>query len=330
MTGKQDVVLLLTHRDDQYTIERVAAALSRRGAAPVRVDVDRFPLETTLHIETSGSCQRAFLHLPSGEIDCADVRAVWLRQLWEPDLGEEVEPAYRDACMKECRAAVHGLLGSLISAHWVNSLAGLRYAAEKCRQLRLAGDVGLTIPDTIVTNDPAHARRFYTAMGGKVVTKLLSPLSSSMERTANFLHTSEVTEADVEAFDSLRVSPMIFQRRIEKQRELRIVVVGKRLFVGALNASGTAGAMDWRLATPEECPWYVDELPAATTSRLLDLMDRLGLVYGAIDMIRTPTGEHVFLEVNPTGEWGMLERDLKFPISEALAGALLIREAQAT
>lgn len=40
-------------------------------------------------------------------------------------------------------------------------------------------------------------------------------------------------------------------------------------------------------------------------------------------MICTPAGEYVFLEVNPGGEWGMLERDLCLPISEAIAVALL-------
>ena len=37
-------------------------------------------------------------------------------------------------------------------------------------------------------------------------------------------------------------------------------------------------------------------------------MEALGLRFGAIDFIRTPEGEHVFLEVNPSGEWGMLEK----------------------
>jgi glutathione synthase/RimK-type ligase-like ATP-grasp enzyme len=52
-------------------------------------------------------------------------------------------------------------------------------------------------------------------------------------------------------------------------------------------------------------------------------MDRLGLAYGAIDVIRTPDGNHVFLEVNPIGEWGMLQRDLGLPIADAIADALL-------
>ena len=33
--------------------------------------------------------------------------------------------------------------------------------------------------------------------------------------------------------------------------------------------------------------------------------------------------EPVFLEVNPAGEWGWLERDLGYPIGDALAEALV-------
>jgi hypothetical protein len=52
-------------------------------------------------------------------------------------------------------------------------------------------------------------------------------------------------------------------------------------------------------------------------------MSELGLAFGAVDLICTPSGEHVFLEVNPGGEWGMLERDLALPVSEAIAAALV-------
>jgi hypothetical protein len=32
---------------------------------------------------------------------------------------------------------------------------------------------------------------------------------------------------------------------------------------------------------------------------------------------------HIFLELNPAGEWGWLQRDLGFPIAEAIAETLL-------
>ena len=117
---------------------------------------------------------------------------------------------------------------------------------------------------------------------------------------------------------------MVFQERIPKSLELRIAYVAGKFFVGALDASRSAGGqVDWRRATPGECQWQHAEISPELEAQLSMLMNKLRLVYGAIDIIRTPAGEHVFLEVNPGGEWGMLERDLNLPISEAIAGALL-------
>ena len=57
-------------------------------------------------------------------------------------------------------------------------------------------------------------------------------------------------------------------------------------------------------------------------------MSELGLVFGAVDLIRTPAGEHVFLEVNPVGEFFWLERYAGLPVSDALADILLGRSAR--
>ena len=117
---------------------------------------------------------------------------------------------------------------------------------------------------------------------------------------------------------------MVFQELIPKACELRVAYVAGEAFAGALDATGTSrGQTDWRRATPEDCSWQKYLLPAGVARSLQILMSELGLVFGAIDLICTPSGEHVFLEVNPSGEWGMLERDLGLPISEAIASALL-------
>ncbi len=117
---------------------------------------------------------------------------------------------------------------------------------------------------------------------------------------------------------------MVFQELIPKARELRVAYVAGQAFAGALDATGTSrGHTDWRRAAPGECRWEQAQLPTEVANSLQVLMSDLGLVFGAVDLICTPAGEHVFLEVNPGGEWGMLERDLGLPISEAIAAALL-------
>jgi glutathione synthase/RimK-type ligase-like ATP-grasp enzyme len=145
-----------------------------------------------------------------------------------------------------------------------------------------------------------------------------------MDAAQPFVYTSRVREEDLEGAEALRHSPMVFQELIPKARELRVVCAAGGAFAGALDAGGTSrGQTDWRRAAPGECRWEKAQLPAEVSSGLRALMSELGLVFGAVDLIRTPSGEHVFLEVNPSGEWGMLERDLGLPISEAIAEALL-------
>lgn len=52
-------------------------------------------------------------------------------------------------------------------------------------------------------------------------------------------------------------------------------------------------------------------------------MEKMGLNYGAIDLIVTPDDQFVFLEVNPSGAWGWIEGRLSFPISESIADLLI-------
>ena len=237
-----------------------------------------------------------------------------------PDLDER----YRSMCISESAAALEGFLDALHDARWVNNLQRQRDAENKQRQLRLAARAGLRVPRTLVTNHPAEARQFFAETEGQTIAKLLRPLTVSMDTANNFVYTNRVREEDLAGADTLRHCPMVFQELIPKAYELRVACVAGEVFAGALDASGTSrGHIDWRRAAPEECRWQKAELPTEVASGLQVLMSELGLVFGAVDLICTPSGEYVFLEVNAGGEWGMLERDLGLPISEAIAEALL-------
>jgi glutathione synthase/RimK-type ligase-like ATP-grasp enzyme len=90
-----------------------------------------------------------------------------------------------------------------------------------------------------------------------------------------------------------------------------------------VNEAGRA-KVDWRTATGDnDLTWSRATLPANVADQVLKLMERLGLTYGALDFIVDPQGQHHFLEVNPAGEWGWIERDLGYGIGDALAQALV-------
>ena len=319
-TAPRDAVLLLTHSGDFYTIDLVSQALARRGARPIRFNTDLFPSSVKLSAH-AGDERAARLFTETGEeISAAEVRAVWARKLWSPRMADDLDERYRSMCINESIAALEGFLDALHDARWVNNLERQRTAENKQRQLRLAARAGLRVPRTLVTNDPAAVRQFFAETDGQTVAKLLRPLAVSMDADKPFVYTNRVREEDLAGAETLRHSPMVFQELIPKACELRVACVAGKAFAGALDASEHT---DWRRAAPEECRWRLAQLPTEITNGLQALMLELGLVFGAVDLICTPSGEYVFLEVNPGGEWGMLERDLGLPISEAIAAALI-------
>ncbi|WP_437325023.1 MvdC family ATP-grasp ribosomal peptide maturase [Sorangium sp. So ce381] len=326
MTTASASVLLVSHSQDDFGIGRVAEALRRRGARPIRLDVDRFPRDITLSTALGPGGVRRRLEDAGAEIGGDEISAVWLRRLWAPSLGEGIPEAYRGACVRESMAALAGWLRGLPARRWINEPEAEERAQDKLRQLAAAASVGLRIPETVVTNDPAEVRAFFARLGGCVVAKMLTPFSTSLAGGAPFVFTHAVAEADLDALSGLRQSPMIFQERIPKARELRVACVDGRCFPGALDATRYESiAVDWRHPDVSEVGigWEPDALPRDVEAQLGALLRALGLVFGAVDLIRTPDGEHVFLEVNPAGEWGMLERDLGLPIADALAEALI-------
>ncbi|WP_224245702.1 MvdC/MvdD family ATP grasp protein [Hyalangium gracile] len=329
MLPARDIVLLVTHSRDHFTVDRVAQEVSRRGAHPLRVDTDGFPSELELTTEMDGDSGGVTLRTATQEIPGEAIRAAWLRRLGLPRIAEDMEPVWREGCVRESQAAIEGFLGGLEAAgcRFINPLEAGRAATHKLQQLRLARSLGLEVPRTLVTNEPARVRSFFEQVERRMVAKMLTPLSQSMEGDQPFVYTSAIGPEHLEELDGLSQSPMVFQERIDKARELRVIVVGHQCFVGAIDASGSAaGQVDWRRAGRGECGWAPGELPADVAARLQRLVASLGLVYGAADLIVTPDGRHVFLEVNPGGEWGMLERDLGLPIAAALADALVVED----
>ncbi|MDY7096042.1 MAG: hypothetical protein SX243_23960, partial [Acidobacteriota bacterium] len=343
-------ILLLTHRSDYFTVDRVAQALAEAGAQPVRLDTDDFPTRVGLSLRDDGEGPRfsatpfasdkplasddggAPRGLSEPLPDLSRVAAVWTRSPWPPELPEDLDPAYRQSCADQCRCLLDGWLDALHDgpheAAWINPPAANQRAGNKVIQHRLAHRAGLDLPPTLITNDDAQARDFFHRHGGDVMAKLLLPLSRSMDGSGQFLPTTPLTADDLEHLEALRLGPMILQQRVPKDHELRVMVVDGELFVGALGA-GTSGpeADDWRVSDPRQVRWQRGRLGPRAAEGLRRLMSSLGLVAGVADFIITPQDRAVFLEINPLGEWGMLERDLELPISHALAQALLRRAA---
>jgi glutathione synthase/RimK-type ligase-like ATP-grasp enzyme len=226
--------------------------------------------------------------------------------------------------MAASEVAVVGMLDSLADAFHLDPSWRAARAGNKLSQLRLAPACSLEVPRTMVTNDPDAVRAF-ARRAGPLVTKMLvqPPLPAGEEETA-VVFTSAVTEADLRDLDGLPMCPMIFQERIEKQLEIRATIVGHEVFSAAIDVSGS-GEVDWRRVrlTGGAVDWTPCELPADVRAGLVGMLDRLGLNFGAFDLVRTAAGRHVFLELNPFGSFAFLGQAWEGPIAAAIADVLV-------
>ena len=317
--------LIITRTNDNESVEFVSRALRERGAEPFRLDTDRFPTEARVAIRVENGTASGTIADRGETVDVAELAGAWHRRLQIGGLiPPTVEKQFRGPSLEESRRVLHGLFASL-PCTVVDPAARLRHAEHKQLQLEIARKVGLDVPATLVTNDAEAVRAFWEQCRGRVVTKMMTGFAVVEEGREKVVFTNPLAEADLASLEQLALCPMTFQERLDKALELRVTIVGERVFAASIDSSlFERSKTDWRregLALIRA--WKVCALPAEVERGLLALMDAFGLNYGAIDLVVTPEGRHVFLEVNPAGEFFWLDRECGLPISQAIADVVL-------
>lgn len=301
----------------------VSEAIQARGEVPVRLDSDRFPDLVRLATRYGEGGERLLLRTPAGTFDLSEVSAVWYRRFHAGaalpvELGDT-----RAACVQESRRHLFGFIAALPCFH-LDPIESVRRTDHKELQLRRAIALGLDVPRTLFANDPDEVRAFYDEVDGRLVTKMQHSFAIYRDGIENVVFTNDVTREDLEDLDGLRFSPMTFQEKVDKALELRVTVVGERVFTAAVDSQRRdVTALDWRRdGVGLLRSWTHYELPPDVEQKLLALVSELGLNYAASDFIVTPDGRHVFLEVNAVGEFFWLQESPGLPIVEAIADVL--------
>ncbi len=93
----------------------------------------------------------------------------------------------------------------------------------------------------------------------------------------------------------------MFQEWIDHTHAVRVTVVDQQFFAGAIYAGSKAAHIDWR-SDYANLGYGITEVPAAVRQATLTLMEDLGLRFGALDFLVRPSGDWVFLEINPNGQ----------------------------
>jgi glutathione synthase/RimK-type ligase-like ATP-grasp enzyme len=256
------------------------------------------------------------------------VRAVWYRK---PDPvtvshleldGAAVE--YVEAEFTEVLLGIYSLLGHV---PWINNPFTTRIAHRKMLQLRVAANVGFNIPRSVLTNSPEVAFGFAREVGCDLAIKSLGALNVTTETGGQSVQygifTRRISVAELEeAKDSIGHMPTLFQEFIEKRSELRVTCVGSQVFACRIEAH--AGDL------PDDCRFDIKSLTHVACEcpelhpKLHRYMESFGLSFGCFDVVVSKSGEPVFLECNPNGQWLWVEKLTGLPIGRAIADELIL------
>jgi len=236
--------------------------------------------------------------------------AVWNRRVHDPvpECAEE-DRAFATWEWKLFQRNVFGVQGAYGDALWVNPFAAAQRAEHKLVQLATCRRLGIPFPDTVVTTDATEVAALIRRWGQVVFKSFL--VHQWEERDSGRMHAVGVVllngDSELPA-EAIAVCPGIYQRYIEKRCDVRVTVIGERLFALRLG-KGTDGAfVDWRGHSKD--PSFRAErmdLPPAVEAKLRELMRELGLVFGCIDLVVDVDGEFHFLEVNQAGQFLFVE-----------------------
>lgn len=311
------MILIESHEGDDH-LAPVRTELEQRGHEVVVLDSGRYPVETALTIGygDGGDLPDLALTIAGDRFDLSTCRAAWWRRAQEFSFPPALSDSdARTFAYNECTEGLEGLR-ALLRVSWINDPLRDGRATHKALQLREARRSGLVTPRTVITNDPASARAFVAELGSTPVV-----YKSFLAHEGAWRETRVLRPGEAERLDLVQLAPVIFQEYIDGDIDVRVTVIGDVVLAAAVHSAKTAYATDYRMAL-QTVPMEPYELPGDVQRRVIRLMRRLGLVYGAIDLRVRPDGEHVFFEVNPSGQWLFVEDRTGLPLTRTFVDTL--------
>jgi len=234
------MILIISSKDD-VTADLVQDDLKSRCVEFLRFNSEDYPGSVELCFDYSSSHPTGSLSAGDRQIAFSDVRTVWYRKPSGPCISSDVthEQAKKFA-EDESNAALTGLYNALRGAFWVSRPERIRMANDKLLQLAVAREFGHEVPRTLVTNSPESARRFYDVCQGRVVIKpLRAGLIEYPDGSVEVIYTTPLSAGDLAEFDKVAYAPCLLQEYVEKAIELRVTVIGGRMFCVALDTQSS-------------------------------------------------------------------------------------------
>lgn len=258
-----------------------------------------------------------------------EIKTVWFRR--SPNVSippvdfKQINSYLQESLEKETKALIGAFFYKIKDIPWLNHPA--KCNVNKLVVNQIARQVGLKIPDSIITTQKQHLLTF-VKQHSKIITKPMYDIVPIDYEEGRYVPYTEILdEKNINGLPAV-FKIGLFQEYIEKIFEIRVFVLYEKLYSMAILSQGNKSTasdfrnIDWN--NPNRDVPY--KLPNEIEEKILKLVKILSLESCSIDIIRSKKGEFIFLEVNPVGQFGMTSFPCNYYIEKEIALKLIENE----
>lgn len=300
-------MILLCGIPSESPIAMVREALAELDA-PMLVFNQRAFASTHCDFAITAGGMSGSISIDNSRYDLNEITGVYMRLMDESALPEFREIPVAAQGRQQCRNLHDSLMRwlEISPARVVNRFRAMGSNCSKPYQAQLISQLGFSIPETLITNNPDLVREFFIRHG-RVIYKSMSGVRSVVQ---------ELKTVELRRLDQIRWCPTQFQAFIEGTN-VRVHVIDQEIFATKIESDAT----DYRYATRQggQADLTAAELSESLSERCVRLASALELPFAGIDLKIAPNGEVFCFEVNPSPGYTYYESHTGQPIAMALA-----------
>lgn len=301
--------LIISNTKD-YSTDFICHGLLERGLSYLRINRDQF-LEYDINLDIDTLNMTIVLDEKEYKID-KSLKAIYFRApVFYRTMNREYsldEQVYRSQWSSFIRNLV-----IYEDTKWINNPVDIYKSENKLYQLKIAKELGFKIPKSVVTNSNSIE---HINLEERYVVKSIDT-AFFVDEQEMFTYTNIVSGEEIQE-SNLKLAPVFIQQYVYPKIDIRVTIIGETIFaVKILDENKEGINYDWRKQEKEALIYEQLKLPYKIKSQLFNLMDKLKLNYGGVDLIKSD-GDYYFIEINPTGEWGWLNPIYDMGISDAI------------
>ncbi|AGS80463.1 MvdC/MvdD family ATP grasp protein [Leptospira alstonii] len=315
-------VLIITNKED-VTVDFVINKLIHLNANYLRLNTEELGSEIFIKIDPIKGEVLIKENSKKEALDLSTFDTVYYRRPKLPTGPNSLTNGELHFFSQELNVILEYINVFLDNKLWLNKISNIRKAENKINQLSVAKNIGFTIPISLITNLPKEANAFINYTERSILKPLKVGLIEEEQLSSKIVYTNEVNQYFRDNIDRVGLLPVYLQEKIEKQFDIRVTIVGNKIFAAQIDSqSDETSKTDWR-ASRNILPHQRIQLPAKIERYCLELMKHFELNFAAIDLVLDKNDNYIFLEINPNGQWAWIEKILEYPISDSIARFLI-------